>query len=90
MNENRHIDVEFLKDIFKYLSKEPDDILIERRVDEMGVLLEISAPKVDASILIGRQGKNVEALRVLLKALGAINGARYNLKISGIEEKSNG
>ena len=75
------IDQQFVEYIVKSLVGHPDDVKIERRIDEKGVLLELSVNPEDLGRVIGKRGSTAQSLRTLLRALGTKNDARYNLKI---------
>jgi len=74
-------DKDFLEFIVKTLVDHPDDVKIDRKVDEMGVLLNLNLHKEDMGQIIGRQGSTVRAIRTLLRIIGLKNHARVNLKI---------
>ncbi len=75
------IDQQFIEYIIKSLVGKPDAVKIERRIDEKGVLLELSVDPEDLGRVIGKRGATAQSLRTLLRALGTKNDARYNLKI---------
>jgi predicted RNA-binding protein YlqC (UPF0109 family) len=75
------IDQQFIEYIVKSLVNNPDSVTIERRIDEKGVLLELSVDPEDLGRVIGKRGATAQSLRTLLRALGTKNDARYNLKI---------
>lgn len=75
------IDQQFIEYIVKSLVSHPDDVKIERRIDEKGVLLELSVNPEDLGRVIGKRGSTAQSIRTLLRALGTKNDARYNLKI---------
>jgi predicted RNA-binding protein YlqC (UPF0109 family) len=75
------IDQQFVEYIVKSLVGKPDAVQIERRIDEKGVLLELSVDPEDLGRVIGKRGATAQSLRTLLRALGTKNDARYNLKI---------
>jgi len=74
-------DQEFLEFIVKALVDHPEDVKIDRKVDEMGVLLTLKVNKDDMGQLIGKQGSTIRAIRTLLRIIGLKNHARVNLKI---------
>lgn len=74
-------DLQFLEYVVKMIVSHPDDVVVERKVDEMGVLLTLKANKEDMGQIIGKEGQTAKALRVLLRVLGSKNNARVNLKI---------
>lgn len=78
---NNTIDQQFIEYIVKSLVSKPDAVKIERRIDEKGVLLELTVDAEDLGRVIGKRGATAQSLRTLLRALGTKNDARYNLKI---------
>lgn len=75
------IDQQFVEFIVKSLVSKPDAVVMERRIDEKGVLLELTVDPEDLGRVIGKRGATAQSLRTLLRALGTKNDARYNLKI---------
>lgn len=75
------IDQQFIEYIVKSLVGKPEAVKIERRIDEKGVLLELTVDPEDLGRVIGKRGATAQSLRTLLRALGTKNDARYNLKI---------
>lgn len=75
------IDQQFVEFIVKSLVSNPDRVHVERRIDEKGVLLELTVDPEDLGRVIGKRGATAQSLRTLLRALGTKNDARYNLKI---------
>jgi len=75
------IDQQFIEFIVKSLVGNPDAVVVERRIDEKGVLLELTVDPEDLGRVIGKRGATAQSLRTLLRALGTKNDARYNLKI---------
>ena len=75
------IDQQFVEYIVKTLVNNPDKVKVERRIDEKGVLLSLTVDPEDVGRVIGRHGVTAQAMRVLLRALGTKQDARYNLKI---------
>ena len=74
-------DKAFLEIIAKTIVSKPEAISVERTVDEMGVLLTLKTDPADMGYIIGRKGQTAQAIRTLLKIVGAKNNARVNLKI---------
>ena len=75
-------DNEFLEYVIKSLVDNPNDVKINRTVDEMGVLLTLDINSADMGKVIGRQGNTAKAIRTLLRVVGMKNNARVNLKIN--------
>lgn len=74
-------DKKFLEYIVKELVDNPDDVKVERKVDEMGVLLSLKVNPADMGQIIGREGSTAKAIRNLVRIIGLKNHARVNLKI---------
>ena len=75
------IDQQFVEYIVKSLVGYPDDVVVDRVIDEKGVLLSLTVNPDDLGRVIGKRGVTAQSLRTLLRALGTKNDARYNLKI---------
>ncbi len=74
-------DQEFLEFLIKSLVDNPDDVKVERKVDEMGVLLSLKVNPEDMGQIIGKAGATAKAIRSLVRVVGLKNHARVNLKI---------
>lgn len=75
------IDQQFIEYIVKSVVGNPDDVVVDRIIDEKGVLLTLTVNPEDLGRIIGKRGITAQSLRTLLRALGTKNDARYNLKI---------
>ena len=75
------VDQEFLEYLVKSIVDHPDDVKVDRKVDEMGVLLSLKVHQQDMGQVVGRQGSTAKAIRSLLRIVGVKNNARVNLKI---------
>lgn len=74
-------DKEFVEYVVKAIVDKPDKVKVERKVDEMGVLIELIVDPEDMGKVIGKEGRTAKAVRTLLRVLGAQSNARINLKI---------
>lgn len=74
-------DQEFVEYVLKTVVDNPDDVKIDRTVDEMGVLITVSVNPDDMGKVIGKSGQTAKAVRTLLKVVGAKHDARVNMKI---------
>ncbi|MEK7554531.1 MAG: KH domain-containing protein [Patescibacteria group bacterium] len=83
-------DQEFLEFLVKSIVDHPDDVKVERRVDEMGVLLSLRVNAEDMGQVVGRQGATANAIRSLLRIVGVKHDARVNLKIEEPEGSTRG
>ena len=80
------IDQQFVEYIVKTLVNNPDKVTVDRKIDEKGVLLSLTVDPEDVGRVIGRRGVTAQSLRMLLRALGTKQDARYNLKIVNTDE----
>ncbi|PIR98515.1 MAG: RNA-binding protein [Candidatus Colwellbacteria bacterium CG10_big_fil_rev_8_21_14_0_10_41_28] len=76
-----HNDQEFLEFLVKSIVDKPEEVRVDRQVDEMGVLLTLHVSAQDMGQVVGRQGGTAKSIRSLLKIIGMKNNARVNLKI---------
>ena len=74
-------DQEFLEYVIKALVDHPEDVKVDRKVDEMGVLLSLKVNPEDMGQIIGRAGATARSIRSLVRIVGLKNQARVNLKI---------
>lgn len=74
-------DTEYLRQILEGIVKNPEEIRIERTVDEMGVLLTLSLAAEDMGRAIGRQGTTMNSIRHLVRCFGKDQKAQINIKL---------
>ncbi|MGH9856936.1 MAG: KH domain-containing protein [Acidobacteriota bacterium] len=86
--ERKSHDVEFVEYVVKSIVDHPEDVKLERDIDEMGVLITLTVNPEDMGQIIGRQGATAKSIRTLLRVIGARNNARVNLKINEPEGDS--
>lgn len=84
----QHTDMIVLETILKGIVNNPDAVKIDRQIDERGVLLTVDVDPSDMGHLIGKQGRTIQAIRTLIKIVGAKNQARINIKIPGSQENN--
>ncbi len=77
----KFLDQEFLEYLVKSLVDHPEQVVVERSVDDLGVLLRLKVHKEDMGQVVGRQGATAKAIRSLLRIVGIKHQARVNLKI---------
>ena len=71
----------FLQFALEELLEDKDQLKIETKVDELGVLHTISVSERDMGKVIGKGGQTIKALRTLIRILGSQSAQRVNLKI---------
>lgn len=74
-------DKNFIEMILKELVENPNDVVVDRIVDEMGVLLTVKVNQADMGLVIGKAGSTAQALRSLVRIIGMKSQSRVNLKI---------
>ena len=73
---------EFIEFIVKQLVDSPDKVVIEENTpDEHTVEINIKVDKDDIGKVIGKHGNNINALRILLTAVGAKGRRRTILQV---------
>ena len=83
-------DQQFLEFLVKSIVDNPEDVKVERKVDEMGVLLTLKVNPLDMGQVVGKGGSTAQAIRLLLRIVGIKNNARVNLKIVEPEGSTRG
>ena len=76
----------FLQYVLESLVEDKDELKIEGKTDEQGVLLTVLVSSKDMGKLIGKGGQTLKALRVLLRIVGGNMNQRINLKVLEPEE----
>lgn len=71
----------FIRYVLENLVEDKDQLSVEGRIDELGVLITVKVSDNDMGKLIGKSGQTVKALRTLLRILGGNASQRVNLKI---------
>lgn len=74
-------DKDFVEYVVKAIVAKPEAVKVDKKLDAMGVLIELTVDAEDMGKIIGKQGQTAKALRTLLRVLGAKSKARINLKI---------
>ncbi len=71
----------FLKTVLESLIDDKDELKIEVKIDDLGILFTVQVGEADMGKLIGKSGQTVKALRTLLRVIGGNAAQRVNLKI---------
>jgi predicted RNA-binding protein YlqC (UPF0109 family) len=87
---NTSADQAFLEFLVKSIVDHPDDVKVERKIDEMGVLLSLKVNAQDMGQVVGRMGATAKSIRSLLRIVGIKNNARINLRIEEPEGSTRG
>lgn len=73
--------IDLVQTIAESLCEQTDQIEVTDSLDERGVLIKLFVAKEDLPRMIGKGGETANAIRQLLRALGARNNARYSFKV---------
>ncbi|MCY4512551.1 MAG: KH domain-containing protein [Bdellovibrionales bacterium] len=79
---------EIVEDLIKRLVDEPDEVTITESKGERTTILEARVAKPDMGKVIGRRGKTVEALRVIVGACGAKKKQKCIFQVIDEEEEN--
>ncbi len=71
----------FVQTVLKMLVEEQDKLVVDGRIDELGVLITVKVGEKDMGKLIGKSGQTVKAIRTLLRVVGGSSSQRVNLKV---------
>jgi len=67
-----------IEQIAKWIVDEPDQVFVDHQDDDV---IELEVAEGDVGKIIGRQGRNVRALRTMLSAVGVRARKRYTLDV---------
>ena len=72
---------ELIELIAKSLVDNPDKVQVTQLDGEQSSIIELKVAPEDIGRIIGKQGRNVQAIRVILGASGMMLKKRYNLEL---------
>jgi hypothetical protein len=72
-------DQAFVEAVVTTIVNHPEDVRTVRSVDSQGVLITLSVHQDDMKHVIGKKGQTAQAIRTLLKTVGARDGLRVCL-----------
>ena len=73
--------VAFITFVLENLIEDHDELHIESRTDDLGILISVKVSQNDMGKLIGKSGQTIKSLRTLLRTLGGKLNQRINLKV---------
>ena len=71
----------FITYVLESIVDDKDQLVIESRTDELGLLITIAVSDRDMGKLIGKDGQTIKALRTLIRVIGGNASQRINLKV---------
>jgi predicted RNA-binding protein YlqC (UPF0109 family) len=72
---------ELITDIVKALVDHPEEVYVKQIGGSHTTVLEVRVAKSDLGMVIGKRGRNVQAIRTILSALAGKSRQRYILEI---------
>ncbi len=73
--------VDFVRYVLEQLVEDKDQLFVESKVDELGILITIKVSDRDMGKLIGKNGQTIKSVRTLLRVIGGAANQRVNLKV---------
>lgn len=73
--------VDFIKTVLTMLVEDKDQLVVEARKDELGILITVKVSDKDMGKLIGKSGQTIKSIRTLLRTIGGTANERVNLKV---------
>lgn len=74
-------EVEYFRAVVGPLLSEPEKLEVTRTVDELGVLLTVKVSRPDMGRILGKEGKNIKAIRSVIHTYGQLTQSRINVKV---------
>lgn len=78
--------VEFVRYVLNQICDDRSAIEVVSKDDERGTLMSISVAAEDMGKLIGKDGQTIDAIRLLVRSLGARENVKINLKVIDHQE----
>lgn len=72
---------EFIQTVLSLLVEDKDQLVVESRLDELGILITVKVSERDMGKLIGKSGQTIKSIRTLLRVIGGASNTRVNLKV---------
>jgi predicted RNA-binding protein YlqC (UPF0109 family) len=63
------------------LVEDKDELVVDARLDDLGVLITVQVSERDMGKLIGKSGQTIKSIRTLLRVIGGSSNQRVNLKV---------
>lgn len=72
---------EFIQTVLSMLVEDKDQLVVQSRKDELGILITVKVSDRDMGKLIGKSGQTIKSIRTLLRTIGGTANQRVNLKV---------
>lgn len=72
---------EFIETVLAMLVEDKDQLIVEAKSDDMGILITVRVSERDMGKLIGKSGQTIKSVRTLLRVIGGASNQRVNLKV---------
>jgi predicted RNA-binding protein YlqC (UPF0109 family) len=72
---------EFIKVVLGMLVEDKDQLVVDSKLDELGVLITVRVSDRDMGKLIGKSGQTIKSIRTRLRVIGGAANQRVNLKV---------
>ena len=72
---------DFIKTVLTLLVEDKDQLIVEGKTDELGILITVRVSERDMGKLIGKSGQTIKSIRTLLRVIGGTANQRVNLKV---------
>jgi predicted RNA-binding protein YlqC (UPF0109 family) len=79
---------DFIKTVLSMLVEDKDELVVDARIDELGILITVKVSERDMGKLIGKSGQTIKSIRTLLRVIGGASNQRVNLKVLEPEKAS--
>lgn len=79
--DNRQQVINWVSQLVRDLTDQPEDLTFKATVDEKGLLVTVYVPVAELGRLIGKNGKNAESLRTIVNTYGHLHSAQVSLKL---------
>lgn len=71
----------FLEFLLENILSHSEEVSLEEKKDDLGLLFTLSVHEEDMGKLIGKGGQTVQAIRTILRMMGSMRQERINLKV---------
>lgn len=81
MSSTKDNSLDFIRYVIANLVENQDDIIVEKSIDELGILITLKLNKEDMGRIIGKNGQTIKSIRTLLRIIAKKENQKINLKI---------